>query len=236
MLCPQGEGIWIQWQFGGWADGPICMKPTGEKEDLKSGFGVILGSFRSWVVHQKTICYLKIQIRRLVLTPKESCSFCFFLLKLLELPQEAENDGFQMTFPCPGLHVQVPHSAFGCSILSLHWTFFIRTRSKTILSPCFSRQMFAFWRCWNPCNPTGFFKKNSHGTWQASNVRSPLQPPLQSCNWKGVNVPNVNGCFFWRPMATTRKKQLWSWGARGIPQLNLPFYRMAVFFEEPGII
>ena len=82
---------------------------------------------------------------------------------------------------------------------------------------------------------TGFFKKNSHGTWQASNVRSPLQPPLQSCNWKGLNAPNLNGCFFWRPKATTRKKQLWSWGARGIPRLNLLFYRMAVFFEEPGL-
>ena len=81
----------------------------------------------------------------------------------------------------------------------------------------------------------GFFKKNSHGTWQASNLRSPLQPPLQSCNWKGLNVPNLNGCFFWRPAATTRKKQLWSWGARGIPRLNLLFYRMAVFYEEPGI-
>ena len=78
-------------------------------------------------------------------------------------------------------------------------------------------------------------QKNSHGMWQASSVRSPLQPPLQSCNWKGVNVPNMNGCFFWRPMATTRKKQLWSWGARGIPRLNLPFNRMAVFYEEPGI-
>ena len=82
---------------------------------------------------------------------------------------------------------------------------------------------------------TGFFKKNSHGTWQASNLRSPLQSPLQSCNWKGLNVPNLNGCFFWRPTATTRKKQLWSWGARGIPRLNLLFYRMAVFYEEPGL-
>ena len=81
----------------------------------------------------------------------------------------------------------------------------------------------------------GFFKKNSHATWQASNSRSPLQPPLQSCNWKGVNVPNMNGCFFWRPMGTTRKKQLWSWGAWGIPRLNLQFYRMAVFYEEPGM-
>ena len=40
------------------------------------------------------------------------------------------------------------------------------------------------------------FKKNSHSTWQASNVRSPLQPPLQTCNWKGLNAPNLNGCFF----------------------------------------
>ena len=79
----------------------------------------------------------------------------------------------------------------------------------------------------------GFFKKNSHATRQASNVRSPLQPPLQGCNLKGVNIPNMNGCFFWRPMATTRKKQLWSWGARGIPRLILPFYWMAVFYEEP---
>ena len=63
-------------------------------------------------------------------------------------------------------------------------------------------------------------QKNSHATWQASNSRSPLQPPLQSCNWKGVNVPNMNGCFFWRPMGTTRKKQLWSWGARGDPTLE----------------
>ena len=84
---------------------------------------------------------------------------------------------------------------------------------------------------------TGFFKKNSHGTWQASNVRSPLQPPLQSCNWKGVNVPNMNGCFFWRPMATTRKKQLWSWGARGDPTLESIFLSDGCFFnEEPGII
>ena len=82
----------------------------------------------------------------------------------------------------------------------------------------------------------GSFKKSSHGTWQASNLRSPLQPPLQSCNWKGLNVPNLNGCFFWRPTATTRKKQLWSWGARGIPRLNLLFYRMVFFNEEPGII
>ena len=82
----------------------------------------------------------------------------------------------------------------------------------------------------------GSFKKSSHGTWQASNLRSPLQPPLQSCNWKGLNVPNLNGCFFWRPTATTRKKQLWSWGPRGIPRLNLVFYRMAVFYEEPGMV
>ena len=41
----------------------------------------------------------------------------------------------------------------------------------------------------------GFFKKNSHATWQASNSCSPLQPLLQSCNWKGVNVPNMNGFF-----------------------------------------
>ena len=81
-----------------------------------------------------------------------------------------------------------------------------------------------------------FLQKNSHGTWQASNLRSPLQPPLQSCNWKGLNVPNLNGCFFWRPTATTRKKQLWSWGPRGIPRLNLVFYRMAVFYEEPGMV
>ena len=73
---------------------------------------------------------------------------------------------------------------------------------------------------WQSAKHTGFFKKNSHATWQASNSRSPLQPPLQSCNWKGVNVPNMNGCFFWRPMGTTRKKQLWSWGARGDPTLE----------------
>ena len=66
----------------------------------------------------------------------------------------------------------------------------------------------------------GSSKKNSHATWQASNSCSPLQPPLQSCNWKGVNVPNMNACFFWRPMGTTRKKQLWSWGARGDPTLE----------------
>ena len=59
--------------------------------------------------------------------------------------------------------------------------------------------------------------------------------PHFSCNWKGLNVPNLNGCFFWRPTATTRKKQLWSWGARGIPRLNLLFYRVAVFYEEPGL-
>ena len=74
--------------------------------------------------------------------------------------------------------------------------------------------------CWNKKIFPGFFKKNSHATWQASNSRSPLQPPLQSCNWKRVNVPNMNGCFFWRPMGTTRKKQLWSWGARGDPTLE----------------
>lgn len=67
-----------------------------------------------------------------------------FFLKALQLPLEAENDGFQKRFPCPGLQVQLPHSAFGCSILILHWTWFIRTRSKTILSPSFQGKCLPF--------------------------------------------------------------------------------------------
>ena len=49
--------------------------------------------------------------------------------------------------------------------------------------------------CWNKKSSPGFSKKNSHATWQASNSCNPLQPLLQSCNWKGVNVPNMNGFF-----------------------------------------
>ena len=82
---------------------------------------------------------------------------------------------------------------------------------------------------------TGFFKKNSHRTWQASKVHRPPPTPTSKLQLNRVNIPNMNGCFFWRPMTTTRRKQLWSWGQGGITRLNLHFYRMAVFYEEPGM-
>ena len=112
---------------------------------------------------------------------------------------------------------------------------FVSVRGRFFVST-FNNFVLAGRSCWMLIQKIfpGFFKKNSHGTRQASNLRSPLHPPLQSCNWKGLNVPNLNGRFFWRPTATTRNKQLWSWGARGTPRLNLLFYRMAVFYEEPG--
>ena len=57
---------------------------------------------------------------------------------------------------------------------------------------------------------TGFFKKNSHPTWQASKVHRPPPTPTSKLQLNRVNIPNMNGCFFWRPMTTTRRKQLWS--------------------------
>ena len=47
-----------------------------------------------------------------------------------------------------------------------------------------------------------WYKKSSPGAMARDpNVRSPLQPPLQSCNWKGLNAPRPSEktAHFWRP-------------------------------------
>ena len=66
----------------------------------------------------------------------------------------------------------------------------------------------------------GFFKKNSHATRQASNVRSPLQPPLQGCNLKGVNIPNMNGCFFLKAHGDNPKETTLKLGGEGDPTID----------------
>lgn len=149
---------------------------TGEKEDLKSGLGVILGSWGGRF--RRSLPFAKPDLFRSedrFLTPKESCMFlcvfflggggkkrehhcfekgkviakkcmemhgnapnhdvaCVFLLKALLLPLEAENDGFQKDISlsratCSG-------STFGFWVFNFDSTlaWFIRTRSKTILS------------------------------------------------------------------------------------------------------